>query len=93
MAVLVIADVPGGSADQDKAMMEALNLASDPPAGNRLRLAGPTDSGWRIVSLWDSQEAFDTFRRERLAPTLEKMGGGAPAPTFAVSPIESVIIR
>lgn len=91
MAVLVIADVPGGTADQDNEMMEALNLANDPPAGNRLRLAGPTDSGWRIVSLWDSQEAFDTFRSERLAPVLQ--GRGGPAPTFAVSPIESVIIR
>ena len=91
MAVLVIAEVPGGSAEQDKAMMEALNVANDPPAGIRVRMAGPTNSGWRIVGLWESQEAFDTFRRERLAPALEKMGG--PAPAIEFWPIESVIIR
>ena len=33
MAVLVIAQAPGATAEQDKAMMEALNLAGDPPAG------------------------------------------------------------
>lgn len=91
MAVLVISEVPGGTAEQDKAMMQALNLEADPPQGARARLAGPTESGWRIVSLWDSQEAFDTFRRERLMPALEK--AGRPVPEFELWPIESVIIR
>jgi hypothetical protein len=91
MAVLVIAEVPGGTAEQDKAMMEGLNLEADPPQGIRVRLAGPTESGWRIVGLWDSQDAFDTFRRERLTPALEK--AGRPEPGFEFWPIESVIIR
>jgi hypothetical protein len=59
MPILVIAEQPGGTAEQDKAMIEALNLTNDPAPGARARLAGPTDGGWRIVSLWDSQEAFD----------------------------------
>jgi len=91
MAVLVIAEVPGGTAEQDEQMMEALNIANDPPAGVRVRVAGPTESGWRIVGLWDSREAFETFRSERLAPVLQ--GGGGPTPTFEFWPIESVIIR
>ncbi|MEX2210963.1 MAG: hypothetical protein WD689_04290 [Gaiellaceae bacterium] len=91
MAVLVIAQVPGGSAEQDEAMMKSLNLEADPPAGIRVRMAGPTESGWRIVGLWDSQEAFDTFRRERLAPVIEQ--AGRPEPEFEFWPIESVIIR
>jgi hypothetical protein len=91
MAVLVIAEVPGGTAEQDKAMMQALNLEADPPKGARARLAGPTESGWRIASLWDSREAFDTFLRERLMPALQE--GGRPGPELTFWPIESVIIR
>ena len=91
MSVLVIADAPGITAEQDKAMMEALQLEANPPPGARVRLAGPTENGWRIVSLWDSEESFDAFRRERLEPTLEKAGRSVPE--FEFWPIESVIIR
>jgi heme-degrading monooxygenase HmoA len=91
MSVLVIAEVPEGTAELDEAMMKALNLADDPPAGVRVRVAGPTETGWRIVSLWDSQDAFDAFRRDRLAPALEQAGRAVPE--FQFWPIESVIIR
>lgn len=91
MPVLVIAEAPGGTAELDKAMMEALNLAADPPQGARVRLAGPTETGWRIVSLWDSRESFDAFLRDRLTPALERAGRSIPE--FEFWPIESVIIR
>jgi hypothetical protein len=91
MAVLVIAQAPGATAEQDKAMMEALNLEGDPPAGARARLAGPTETGWRIVSLWDSRESFDAFLRDRLTPALQ--AAGRQVPEFEFWPIESVIIR
>ena len=91
MSVLVIAEAAGVTAEQDKAMMEALNLAGDPPAGAQFRVAGPTETGWRIVSLWDSRDSFDAFLHDRLTPALEK--AGRPLPPLEISPIESVIIR
>jgi hypothetical protein len=91
MAVLVIANIPGGSAEQDKAMLEALNVDADPPQGLKVRLAGPTDTGWRIVGLWDSREAFDVFRNDRLMPVMQQTGGQQPEIDYW--PIESVIIR
>lgn len=91
MSVLVIAEVPGGNAEQDKAMIEALNVEGDPPAGAQARLAGPTENGWRVVSLWDSRESFDAFLRDRLAPGWESTG--RPVPEFEFWPIESTIIR
>jgi hypothetical protein len=51
-------------------------------------MAGPTDAGWRIISLWDSQEDFETFVRDRLAPVFERVG--RPMPEFEVNPVESV---
>ena len=90
MAVLVIGEVPGGTAEQDQAIVQALNVESDPPAGARGRFAGPTETGWRIVSLWDSRESFDAFVTDRLAPALER--AGRPLPAYEFWPIESVII-
>lgn len=89
MSVIVISVAPGVGAEQDAAMTAALDLESNPPAGGRLRIAGPTDAGWRIISVWDSQADFDTFVRERLAPMFEQLG--RPAPEFQISPMESMI--
>ena len=78
MSIIVVAEIPGGTAEQDDAMLKELNIESDPPQGSRFRVAGPTEGGWRIISVWDSQEAFDTFRRERLEPALKKAGRQPP---------------
>jgi hypothetical protein len=91
MAVLVVSTVPGGTAEQDQAIMKALNLGDAPPPGARIRMAGPVDGGWRILSLWESQEEFERFRDDRLMPALEQVG--RPAPQFEYWPMESVIVR
>ena len=55
MAVLVLIDVPGGSSDLEDALTEAWGTVSRPPEGNLLRMGGPMDGGWRVVSLWESR--------------------------------------
>ncbi len=37
-------------------------------------LAGPANPGWRVISVWDSEEARDRFFAERLAPAYEEAG-------------------
>jgi hypothetical protein len=91
MAIVVIAQNPGMTAEQDVAIMQQMNVGDTPPAGNLARLAGPVESGWRIISVWESQEAFDTFRRERLEPALRQ--AGRPVPQIQISPLHSVLIR
>jgi len=59
MPVLVIGEAPGMTSEQDDAMMDALDLTNNPPAGCRFRLSGPISDGWRIVSLWESREHFE----------------------------------
>ena len=82
MPVLVVVEVPGGSSELDEALVASWQLGSNPPPGNRLRLAGPMDGGWRIVSLWDSREQFERFAKERLHLTLEGAGSGEPIVGF-----------
>jgi hypothetical protein len=69
-------------------MTEAWDMAGSPPPGNRLRLAGPMEGGWRIVSLWDSREQFRAFMRERLHMTLDDVGGDQP--TISIWEVETV---
>ena len=88
MPVLVVVEVPGGSSALDEALTKAWHESGSPPSGNRLRLAGPMDGGWRIVSLWDSREQFRDFMRERLHLTLDDLGNGQP--TITIWEVETV---
>jgi hypothetical protein len=45
------------------------------------------DGGWRIVSLWDSEEQFQEFLRDRLHLTLDEASDEQP--TVTVWEIES----
>ena len=74
MAVLVTANVAGGDAKQDAAIQERLGLNGKMPSGGILRLAGPADGGWRIVSVWESKEAFERFRTDKLGPAMREAG-------------------
>ena len=88
MAILVVSEVADVTAEQDAAMVEALDLRGSPPVGGRIRMAGPTAHGWRIVSLWDSEEDFERFRNERLVPALTNAGRALPQ--VQIWPIETV---
>ena len=39
---------------------------SEPPPGLIVHAAGPTDEGFRIIDIWESEEAWEQFRAERL---------------------------
>jgi hypothetical protein len=88
VAILVVSEVAGVTAEQDAAMVKALDLDGSPPVGFRIRMAGPTAHGWRIVSLWDSEADFERFRNERLVSALA--GVGRALPTFEIWSIETV---
>ena len=74
MAVAIIAEIPGGSAEFDGEIQRRLNIAANPPRGVMARFAGPTEGGWKIFSVWESEEDWEAFRRDRLEPVLREMG-------------------
>jgi hypothetical protein len=45
-----------------------------PPEGARLMLAGPANPGWRVISVWNSDEARERFFAERLGPAYQEAG-------------------
>jgi hypothetical protein len=88
VAILVVYEVAGMTAEQDAAMVKALDLDSSPPVGWRIRMAGPTAVGWRVLNLWDSEHDFERFRDDRLTPSFT--AASRAVPPFEVWPIETV---
>jgi hypothetical protein len=92
VAVLVVGEAAGVTAEQDAALAKRLYPEGSLPAGFRIRMAGPMPGGWRIVTLWDSEGDWERFRDERLRPALADIGqtmGAAEAPE--PWPIETVL--
>ena len=74
MAISVVAQIPGLTAEEDAALVEALDLEGSPPAGGKVRLDGRAGGGRRIVGLWERDADYERFRDERLMPALRVLG-------------------
>ena len=50
-------------------------LGDTAPDGLMVHAAGEVDGLWRSVSIWESKEAFERFRNERLLPVVAQVHG------------------
>ena len=91
MAILSVGEATGVTAEQDAALAKRLYPEGSPPAGCRMRLAGPMADGWRIVTLWDSEADWERFRDDMLIPALASIGQTMGA-TNMIWPIETALI-
>jgi hypothetical protein len=66
---------------------EAMDVASDPPAGLIFHWAGEVDGEWTVTDVWETREAYDKFAEERLMPAVQSVPGAAdpnaPRPTIS----------
>ena len=90
MAILVVAEASGVTAEQDEALAKRLYPEGSLPAGFRIRMAGPMADGWRIVTLWDSEEDWERFRDDALVPALEDLGQSMSA-DVEIWPIDTAL--
>jgi hypothetical protein len=75
MAICLIVENPGQSQEQaEQVLAHVRSTGPVPPEGTRLMLAGPADPGYRVISVWDSQEARDRFFADRLTPAYKEAG-------------------
>ena len=50
------------------------------------------DWGWRVITVWDSEEAFKRFREEKLIPALlEARGEETVAPNIETNPVHRLM--
>ncbi len=74
MAVMVTADIPGGTAEQDEATLKEMNVQNERPKGVLARAAHGIPGGWRIISIWESREAFERAYRDKIEPASRVTG-------------------
>jgi hypothetical protein len=92
MAVVVVNEMRGG----DQSMYDEVNPRVMPegklPDGCQLHIAGPMDDGWRVITVWDSEEKFDEFRNSTLLPALQESGhADRIAPSVSAKPVHNLI--
>lgn len=82
MAIIVTIDMPGVGQDLYDACISRLtdggeftSLADIPAPGLIAHAAGPIDGGWRVVDVWESDEALESFGKV-LGPILADLGAG-----------------
>jgi hypothetical protein len=81
MAIAIVHNYPGGTKDQYEATVEAVHPPGGLPDGQSHHFSGPSENGWLVVAVWDSQDSLDTFMGEKLMPALGDLGdAGFPTP-------------
>lgn len=80
MAVGMLVRIPEATQEMYDGVMEAMEWESRPqPDGFVAHFAGPSEGGWFVFDVWESQEAFGRFAEERLKPALQQVMGEMPA--------------
>jgi hypothetical protein len=52
------------------------------PRGCLYHISGPVEGGWRVIEIWESEEAQRRFQKERLNPAFEAVGMAVVTPTY-----------
>ncbi len=74
MAIVAEFNIPGMTADQyDRTVQELEAKGAGAPEGRIFHVAAPTDTGWFVVDVWESEEHFGRFG-ETLIPILMAAG-------------------
>jgi hypothetical protein len=75
MAICQIAYNPNQTPEQaDRIYAHLRTTGPVPPEGARLLVSGPADGGYRVITVWDCDEARARFVEERLGPAYEATG-------------------
>ena len=82
MAYGVVHQFAGGTKEQYEKSIAAVHPADGSlPEGQLFHTAGPSQSGWTIIAIHDSQESWERFRDETLTPRMAQgIEGGFTAP-------------
>jgi hypothetical protein len=77
MALAFLQVFPGVRQEQYDQAVVSLQRGGITGEGRIFHVAGPTEEGWWVVDVWESQEAFDKFI-QKLGPVLQEVGMGPP---------------
>jgi hypothetical protein len=84
VAVAVVLEFEGGTLDQYDQVLQKMGLTpgGPTPPGALFHWVTPTDSGFRVTDVWESQEEFGKFAEEQIGPYSAEVGLSEPSVTF-----------
>lgn len=93
MAVVVVAEIEGGNQEfYDQVTAKVMPGGDQLADGGKVHIAGPTKGGWRVITVWDSEEQFHQFRNDKLIPAIREVAGeGGVAPSISADPVYKLI--
>ena len=93
MTYVRLFDNPEGTQEQYDAASERLGVtAENMPDGGVLHVAGPSPTGgWRVVEVWESEDAARKFDEETLLPLLQSVG--VERPEAQTWPVHNLVAR
>ena len=79
MAVGMHLYAPGMTSEQYDQVMANLDWDGAPtPKGFVAHYAGPTENGWFVFDVWESEQDFESFLHDRLGAAIGAVVGGDP---------------
>ena len=72
MAVVIVNEMQGGSQEMYDKVNPKVMPGGKLPEGCEVHIAGPSDNGWRVITVWESEEQFNDFRQSKLIPALKE---------------------
>lgn len=74
MAWARLVTYPGGTEAQYRAVVEELGDAHVEAQGRTCLVAGPSERGWQMFTVWDSKESFFRWAAEHVGPAHARVG-------------------
>ena len=92
MAVVVVNEIAGGDQDFYDRINPQVMPEGKLPDGCRAHIAGPIEGGWRVITVWESDDQFQQFRNDKLIPAIREAGGeDRIAPKISTEPVYKVL--
>jgi len=92
MAIVIVNYMEGGDQGVYDQVSEKVMPGGQLPEGCQIHIAGPVKEGWRVITVWASQEQWQQFRNKTLIPALrEARGEDAPMPKINANPVHRLL--
>jgi hypothetical protein len=88
MAVVIVNEIEGGNQEFYDRVNSRVMPNEELPDGCELHIAGPSENGWRVITVWESDERFQQFRNETLIPAMQEAGAeDRLVPSISTQPV------
>jgi quinol monooxygenase YgiN len=93
MSVVIVNEIEGGSEELYEKINPKVMPDGNLPDGCQLHIAGPIENGWRVITVWESEDRFQQFRDEKLIPAMQEAAeGDRIAPQISADPVHRLLI-